>query len=230
MTLEFPFKLIDLTHPLSEKTPSWDMSCGFSLTNSLDYGECDTEIKFRAQHINSRLGIGTHIDAPAHCDPIGKTIEKIDLQECITHCVVIDISHKVHKNYQCSMQDILDFEKKYRKIKSHDFVIIQTGWSKHWDFPEQYRNNLIFPTVSKEAAELLINREIRGLGIDTLSPDTPESGYPVHQIMLGNGKYLIENIANAYKLPPVDSYLLFAPLLIVGGTEAPLRLIGLVKR
>jgi len=48
--------------------------------------------------------------------------------------------------------------------------------------------------------------------------------------MLGNGKYLIENIANAHMLPLVGSYLLFAPLLIVGGTEAPVRLIGLIKK
>lgn len=228
--MEFPYKLIDLTHPLQEKVPSWDMSCGFSHINSLDYGDCDTEAKFRVQHINTPLGIGTHMDAPAHCDPLGKTIEKIALQECIAQCVVIDISHKIHENYRCSVQDILNFEKKYRQIKSNDFVIFLTGWSKHWEFPEQYRNNLVFPTVSKEAAELLIHREVKGVGIDTLSPDIPESGYPVHQIMLGNGKYLIENIANAYMLPPVGSYLLFAPLLIVGGTEAPVRLIGLIKK
>lgn len=86
-----------------------------------------------------------------------------------------------------------------------------------------------FPSVSKEAAQLLVERNIKGLGIDTLGPDTAESGYPVHQVILGQGKYLVENVANADLLPPVGSTILVAPLYILGGTEAPIRLIGFVE-
>lgn len=68
-----------------------------------------------------------------------------------------------------------------------------------------------------------------GLGIDTLSPDTEASGYPVHQAILGAGKYLVENVANADKLPPVGGFSLVMPIPTEGGTEAPIRLIGLVK-
>ena len=42
-------------------------------------------------------------------------------------------------------------------------------------------------------------------------------------------KYLVENVANADKLPPVGSFSLVMPILTEGGTEAPIRLIGLVK-
>lgn len=223
----FPFKLIDLTQPLKENIPYWDVSCGFEHKNVLDYHECTTDVKFRVQDINIPAGIGTHMDSPAHCDPSGKTIDKINLQDCLVHCVVIDISEKINETYQCTSDDILSFEKRHQPIKPNDFVIIWTGWSKYWNFPEQYRNNLIFPSVSKEAAQLLLIRNIKGLGIDTLGPDTADSGYPVHQMLLSNGKYLIENIANADLLPPNGSFILIAPLLIVGGTEAPVRLIGL---
>ena len=54
------------------------------------------------------------------------------------------------------------------------------------------------------------------------------SDYPVHQTLLGAGKYLVENVANADKLPAVGSYSLALPILTVGGTEAPIRLIGLL--
>ena len=225
----FPFKLIDLTHPLKENIPYWDAHCSFHHNNTLDYSDCTTEVKFRVQNITTPAGIGTHIDAPAHCDPIGKTIDKINLDECVAHCVVIDISHKIHETYQCSPEDIINFENQHQLIKPKDFVIIWTGWSKFWGEPEKYRNNLVFPSISKEAAQLLLTRNIAGLGIDTLGPDTPESGYPVHQLMLGNGKYLLENIANANLLPPAGSFILFAPLLIAGGTEAPLRLMGFIR-
>jgi len=228
--MTFPYKLVDLTHPLTANMPSWDNSCGFKHTTSLDYADCTSEVKFRVQDINMPAGIGTHMDAPAHCDSQGKTIDAISLQDCLAPCVVIDISEKAHETYLCSMQDILDFEKQYRPIHSGDFVIIHTGWSRHWLTPAQYRNNLQFPSVSKEAAQLLVERDIAGLGIDTLGPDTAESGYPVHQIILGQGKYLVENVANADLLPPVGSTILVAPLYIFGGTEAPVRLIGFIER
>jgi kynurenine formamidase len=206
--MTFPYKLVDLTHPLTANMPSWDNSCGFKHTASLDYADCTSEVKFRVQDINMPAGIGTHMDAPAHCDSQGKTIDAISLQDCLAPCVVIDISEKAHETYLCSMQDILNFEKQYRPIHSGDFVIIHTGWSRYWLTPAQYRNNLQFPSVSKEAAQLLVERDIAGLGIDTLGPDTAESGYPVHQIILGQGKYLVENVANADLLPPVGSRVL----------------------
>lgn len=227
--MNFPYQCIDLTHPLTSSTPSWDSSCGFNHSTSLDYTDCATEVKFRVQNINMPAGIGTHMDAPAHCDPQGKTIDAIPLKDCITPCVVIDISAKAHEAYLCSTQDILDFERQYRPIQSDDFVIIRTGWSRHWLTSSQYRNNLQFPSVSKEVAQLLIERDISGLGIDTLGPDTAESGYPVHQIILGRGKYLVENVANADLLPPIGSYILAAPIPIWGGTEAPIRLIGFIE-
>jgi kynurenine formamidase len=226
--MNFPYNCVDLTHPLTSSTPSWDSSCGYSHSTSLDYIDCTTEVKFRVQNITMPAGIGTHMDAPAHCNPQGKTIDAIPLQDCIAPCVVIDISAKAHEGYQCSMQDIVDFEKQYRLIQRGDFVIIRTGWSRYWSNPLQYRNNLQFPSVSKEAAQLLIKRDIVGLGIDTLGPDTAESGYPVHQIMLSHGKYLVENVANADLLPSLGSTILVAPLYIVGGTEAPIRLIGFI--
>lgn len=226
--MSFPYQCVDLTHPLTSSTPSWDNSCGFNHSISLDYTDCITEVKFRVQNINMPAGIGTHMDAPAHCDPQGKTIDATPLKDCIAPCVVIDISAKAHEAYLCSTQDILDFERQYRPIQPGDFVIIRTGWSRHWLTPAQYRNNLQFPSVSKEAAQLLVKRNITGLGIDTLGPDTAESGYPVHQVILGQGKYLVENVANADLLPPVGSTILVAPLYIFGGTEAPIRLIGFI--
>lgn len=40
----------------------------------------------------------------------------------------------------------------------------------------------------------------------------------------------MENIANTNLLPPTGSFILIAPLCITGETEAPVRLIGLIKR
>ena len=222
-----PFRLIDLTHALSQAVPSWDGSCGFTTELLWDYETCTTDTKFRVQKINMLAGLGTHMDAPAHCIPKGLSIADIPLKQLVTTCVVIDVSYKMHETYQVTPEDIEKFEQQHGMVEEGMFVIIHTGWEQFWHRPEKYRNNLVFPTISKEAAALLLTRNINGLGIDTLSPDRPANEYPVHQLVLGAGKYIIENVANALLMPPRGAYVLALPIKIAGGTEAPVRLVGL---
>lgn len=219
---------IDLTHTLEPSIPCWDKRCGFENTVQLDYRDCTDAFKFRVQHIAMDAGIGTHIDAPAHCTPGGLTIDQLSLIDLQANCVVIDVSVKAHERYSLSVLDIEQFEQQHGKIPPSSFVLIRTGWDKFWLHPEKYHNNHIFPSVSLAAAQLLLEREIAGLGIDTLSPDRPEDGYPVHSLLLGAGKYIIENVANSALLAPCNNRVLIFPLKIKGGTESPVRLVAIV--
>lgn len=227
--MTFPFKIIDLTHTLSTKSPSWDIGCGFNHKTILDYDECSTAVPFKVQEMSMPAGIGTHIDAPSHCIRNGLYVAELDLlnHHLITHCVVIDVSYHSHERYTVTGKDILNFEKVHGKIIEHTFVIFYTGWEKYWHDAKQYRNNLIFPCVSEEAAQLILERNGAGIGIDTLSPDRPENDYIVHQLMLENNKYIVENIFNATKLPASGAYSMVLPMKIADLTEAPVRLIGL---
>ena len=228
--MKLPFHVIDLTHPITSTSPTWEGVCGFQHDIGLDYGACTTPVKFRVQNITMHAGVGTHIDAPAHCISGAKTVDELRLDDLIAPCVVIDISKQAHAKYQCLSSDIHSFEKKYGKIPKGTLVIIRTGWAQFWNQPEQYRNELQFPSISLAAANLLLERHIVGLGIDTLSPDTENSGFPVHQAILGAGKYIIENVANADKLPPIGSFTLALPILTTDGTEAPIRFIALLNK
>ncbi len=225
---KFPFKIVDLTHNLSKDVPTWDGSCGFEHHLHHDYDQ-NNIYKFRTNKIKMNEGIGTHIDAPAHCIPGSITIDQLSLQNLIAPCIVIDVSNRVHERYNVSVLDIQEFEKTHGTIQPGSFIIVRTGWEKFWHTPDQYRNNLIYPSIAGEAANFLLERQIVGLGIDTLSPDRPEDGYPVHAAILGVGKYIIENIANSETLPPVGSYTLALPIKIKGGTESPIRLIALIN-
>jgi len=224
--LSFPYKIIDLTHTLDENIPHWDEGCGFKQDNIIDYADCNTEIQFRVQQIKMQAGIGTHIDAPAHCSPHGIYINEIPLQDLIAPCVVIDVSMFAHSKYTVSLNDVKSFEQINTPINSNSLVFFRTGWEKYWDTPEQYRNHYLFPSISKDVAEYLLERGIKGIGIDTLSPDRPEDGFPVHKILLGNGKYIIENVANLKNMPIIGGFICALPLKTKGGTEAPVRLVG----
>ncbi|MBP6866536.1 MAG: cyclase family protein [Candidatus Pacebacteria bacterium] len=222
------FKIIDLTHTLSPEIPTWDGGCGFEMELTLDYKDCTPPDLFRKHSLKMESGIGTHMDAPAHVIPNGRTIDKIALEELVTNCVMIDVSAESDENYIIMPEAVEKFEKEHREIKGGSFVIFYTGWDKYWNDPEKYINNHKFPSVDVSTAELLLKRNIAGLGIDTLSADTGADGFPVHRAILGSDKYLVENIANAKELPPTGAKILVLPMKIIDGTEAPVRLVALV--
>lgn len=226
----FHYKLIDLTHVLHNAIPTWDGECGFYHDLHIDYKDCNGQDKFRVMKMRMHAGIGTHMDAPSHCILNGKCIHDFDVNELCMPCVVIDVSNKSHERYSVSVEDIIVFESRYGLIVKNSCVMIKTGWDKFWNNPEKYRNNHLFPSVSIEAANLLLERGVMALGIDTLSPDRPEDGFNVHRIFLGAGKLLLENVANLDNMPAVGSYVMALPLNVQDGTEAPIRLVGLIDK
>lgn len=223
-------EILDLTHTLTSKIPQWDEGCGFRSTIKVDYSDCNSTVKFQAQTLQMAAGIGTHIDAPSHCIAGAKTIADIPLHQLIAPCFCIDVSNKVHERYSLSPFDIEEFESRHGNIQKNSIVICYTGWSQYWHEPVRYRNNLIFPSISEEAAGLLLKREISAVGIDTLSPDRAEDHFPVHHMFLSADKFIIENACNADRLPPAGSYILALPIKIQNGSEAPARLIALIPK
>lgn len=221
-------KLIDLTHTLKADVPTWEGGCGFSHHIESDYAPSTEEVSFRVHKLAMAAGIGTHLDAPAHGSPQGKDLSQLALQDLYAPCVVIDVSPKATVDYLLTVADIQEHEKTYGVIEKGAFVIVYTGWDRFWSNAKSYRNNHLFPSVSEQAAQALLDRDISGIGIDTLSPDRGDSLFPVHRLVLGQGKYIVENVAYAQTLPATGAYTLALPLKIEGGTESPIRLIAIV--
>ena len=156
------------------------------------------------------------------------TVDQIPASQLLAPCIVIDISGSDGENRRVSVEDIKNFEQQFFPIPPGVFVMIKTGWEQFWNNPEKYRNDYRFPSVSKEAALMLLERAICGIGIDTLSPDRPESGYPVHQLFLQSGRWIVENAANLNHLPQVGSFIMPIPIKVKAATEAPIRLLVLI--
>lgn len=225
--MPFPYELIDLTHVLESTIPTWNGACGFNQDVRVDYDDCEGDTKFRVMTLRSNAGIGTHMDAPSHCFKGGLFVHDFELKDLCMPCVVIDVSAKADARYSLTIEDVMAFESAHDIIARGSCVMVRTGWEKWWCEPEKYRNDLVFPSVSVEAARFLAERGVTALGIDTLSSDRPEDGFKVHQIFLGSGKILIENVTNLQKMPSMGSFVMCLPLNIKGGTEAPVRLVGL---
>ncbi len=222
------FRVIDLTHPLDENVPTWNGSCGFKLEVKLDY-------PVRVQSLKSHAGVGTHIDAPTHFIKDSWSIADIPLENLIVPVCVLNLTHKMDADYFVSPQDILDFEKVHGRIADGKLVLAHTGWDQFWDSSLRYRNpdrdgKMHFPGFSAETAAFLLKRNIVGLGIDTLSPDgSHNEKFPVHELILGAKKYILENVANLKLMPPIGAYVVALPPRACNATESAARVIGLVS-
>lgn len=226
--------LVDLSYPYNKHTIYWPTEKGFDL-KKVFYGMTAGGYFYSAFKFCTPEHGGTHLDAPRHFAEHGLTVDEIPLQKLFGNAVVIDVTNKVKNNvdYAISVPDIRAFEDKYRPLSKEDIVLFKTGWGKYWHNKKHYLGsdkegdvkNLHFPGLSPEAARYLVNRKIKGLGIDTASMDPGNSSeFLAHRIILAANLYGIENVANVELLPVLGAQLIVAPLKIEGGSGAPARI------
>jgi kynurenine formamidase len=182
---------------------------------------------------------GTHLDAPNHFVAGQVSVDKIPLKQLFGPAVVLDVRQKAASNadYQLSPSDIADFERAHGRIPDHAIVFMYSGWDERWNDYEKYKNAdakkvMHFPGFSGEAVKLLVEeRNISGIGIDTLSVDYGMStDFMVHHIAHGKGKFHLENVANLGSIPAVGAFVIVAPIKVEHGTGGPARIFALVKK
>ena len=72
---------------------------------------------------------------------------------------------------------------------------------------------------------MLEEREVRGLGIDTLSVDFGRStDFSVHHTVHGAGDYHLENVANLQRIPQSGAWTIVAPIKIENGSGGSARI------
>jgi kynurenine formamidase len=211
-------RAVDLTHELSPEIPLFPGAEPMRIT---------TLVTVRQNgYYGNRLDLwehsGTHMDAPAHFVEGAPTAEKLPLSALIAPLAVIHIHEKAAKDpdAQVTVDDILAYERQYGRLPKGAFVAMHSGWESRWRDPKAFLNQdasgtLHFPGFSPEAAAFLVQeREIVGIGVDTLSLDFgPSKDFKTHVTVLGAGKYGLENLANLAQVPPSGA------LLFVGGPK-----------
>lgn len=224
-------RVIDLTHTMHENMPVWPGGVPFKKTRLLDYDQGYQLHKFEMGE-----NAGTHVDAPSHFIKGNRPIDKIPLAELIVPAVVIDVQDRaaVDPDYQLTADDVRAWESRYGAIPAGSLVILNTGWHKRFGDPKRYLNMdankvMRFPGYGKDSAELLVQRNVASIGIDTLSLDHGASkDFSTHVIMLRANKYMIENLANLDALPPTGATVIIGVLPVQDGSQAPARIFALL--
>lgn len=211
--------MIDLTYSLSESTVVHAVKTPFTRKVCACY-----EKGAKYEDMTLSTGVGTHMDAPHHFFPEGKTIDQIPLEQCFGPACVL---HLDVVDYAISADDIERWEEANGQIEAGSIVFAHTGWDRLWGREEFV---CTFPGFSEEAAKLLVKRKVKGVGIDTtgIDPWNVERGL-AHIVFLKEGIWLVENLANLGKLPPKGSYVYVLPMKIEGAPEAPVRAFAQIK-
>lgn len=232
---------VDLSYEFSEQTLYWPNNpTGFRL-DTLAEGTTPGGYYYSSFSFTAPEHGGTHLDAPVHFSANGLTADKIGLDQLTGETVVVDVSEKALKtrDYLITTDDITDWEKKNDTIKKGAIVIFKTGYGQFYPDAEKYFGtvkkgaegiaDLHFPGIDPEAANWLVARKIKAVGIDTPSIDYGQSkDFRTHQILMAADIPAFENVANADQLPETGAYTVALPMKIKNGSGGPLRIIAWV--
>jgi kynurenine formamidase len=230
-------KAMDLSYALDEHSPFWpegsNPTSPFRATTAATY-EKDG---YFARSLQFPEHFGTHMDAPIHFDPKGKSLDQIPVTSLLLGAVVVDVRAAVKANpdYRLTAQDLQNWEKIHGPIPQASAVLLLTGWGARWPSQTRYMNQdakgvMHFPGFSLEAAHYLFDHaHPKAIGIDTGSIDYgPSERYEVHQFTMHAGLYHLENLANLEQVPATGAVLIALPLKLRGGSGGPANVVALI--
>lgn len=201
-------RIIDISVPLDQTTPSWPGDPPFerTLVAALQAGQ-----PLNLSHISLSAHAGTHVDAPLHFVEDGAGVDSIPPSLLCGACRVVD----------CGNAERIDEELVARFApQPGERLLFRTTNSSLWA-ERAFRRDSVGLTVP--AAKALRACSVALIGIDYLSVCAFRGpGIRVHHILLRAGIVILEGL-NLSSAPAGHYKLICAPLLIAGADGAPAR-------
>lgn len=239
-------RIVDLTHTLDPDfpviilPPEFGQCARFRMEEVSAYDHRGPAWKWHKLTLNEHTG--THFDAPSHWvsgkDVPNGDVDEIDPSVFVGPVVVIDCSAGAAEDddFELTPDVILAWEAEHGKIPADAWVLMRTDWSKRSG--AQYLNMAEdgphSPGPTPDAIRLLLERDIRGFGTETVGTDAGQGShyvppYPAHYLLHGAGRFGLQCLCNLDQLPATGALLIAPPLKIKGGTGSPTRVLAMVN-
>lgn len=203
-------KIYDISRSVSKEEPIYPGNLGVKLISLKKYKKDGSTLS----GIEFGLHAGSHLDAPPHYTKSSQTVDRIDLQQTLGWCRVVDFSKL--KAGQITAKEINRVQAKVGEI-----ILLKTKNSE----TKLRKFNKKFVHIEETAAKAIVKSGIKAIGIDGpsirkfgLRPDT------VHPLLLKN-KILIYEGLYLKDIPPGRYYFFGLPIKIVGAEASPVRAI-----
>lgn len=138
---------------------------------------------------------GTHMDAPYHFYESGKSVDQINLDQCVGSCIVIGSSSNEYK----AIQEKLEL--------GYTRILLKGEWN-----------------ITTEIGKLLNCYHVKLVGVESQSVGPMDTPMEVHLELLGQGVVLLEGLVLS-EVEPGEYYLVAPPLKLGGSDGAPCRAI-----
>lgn len=204
-------KMIDISVMVGSETPVWEGDEHPILT------EEKTEYPrgvIQTTTVSMNVHTGTHIDAPRHFYPTGKTVPEIPLQKMNGRCQVLEFPENLQ---EITRADLIaaGIDPEVR------LILLKTANSQLW----KREGNKFFQkyvSLAPSSAIFLVEQGITLVGIDYLSIAPLENVWDVHQTLLSNQIVILEGV----DLSEVDAgeyELICLPLKLASLDGVPVR-------
>jgi len=206
-------KILDISVSLGSELPVWPGDPKIVLERARNIAKGDTSNDSR---IACSVHAGTHVDAPAHFIENGATVDQLPLDILIGSAMVVELLNVDIITPEILESVILPVEMKR--------LLFKTKNSALWADPT-HQFNPDYVALSADAAEWLVQKGIRLVGVDYLSVQMYKDTEPLtHQILLEAGVVIVEGL-NLHKARQASYQLVCLPLKLAGSEGAPARAI-----
>jgi kynurenine formamidase len=174
--------------------------------------------EFQIGKIEMVANTGTYLDSPFHRYADGKDLSELELRRLANlPAIKVSVQNKQAIDVSC-LPLAADLAGKA--------VLVETGWSRHWNTPEYYEGH---PFLTEDAARLLADSGATLVGIDAHNIDNVlDLRRPVHSVLLKNEIPIVEHMTNLSALPLVDFRFFAVPVKVKGLGTFPVRAFAIV--
>ena len=203
-------KIYDITATVSSDLPFYSENDPFDFRQVLQINEgalCNVS------RVKMSVHTGTHADMPLHFVKDGKSCEDMPLD----HFYGKSKLFRLPINRDVTKEDLEPLD-----ISEGDIILLDTGQSSYMHKSELKKGYTVLTT---EAAEFLVSKKIKTIGIDYISIDEHNSPtFPVHKILLGAGVTILEGLV-LDNVPEGEYTISALPLKFKNGDGSPIRAI-----
>lgn len=205
-------RIYDITLTLSDEIPSWPGDPKFFMErfDKIEAGDNTNTTRFEMS-----AHTGTHVDAPYHFINHGKGVDQLSLKILTGRVYVLHLP-------EVNVVTAADLEKADIPPRTRR-LLIRTRNSEYWaKGVKEFQTD--FVGLTADAAEYLVKRGVKLVGVDYLSVAPYKQSRPTHEILLRANVIIVEglNLAEVAQ----GRYMLYClPLKLKGADGAPARVI-----
>jgi kynurenine formamidase len=210
-------RIIDLSQPIFDDCPN----CPEHPAVRSEIIATHEEVGWRVEKLTLSNHTASHVDAPLHKIAGGASLDDIPLEKWVGAAVIADL-RPCAMDYRFGPGDLAP---KLPGDLRDKIVLLCTGWGDKRAKSDEWLNHA--PMLGHDGASWLVERGIRGVGIDYYSIGDATT----HEILLSKGVWIVEELKfsdEVLKLPqPVEFWSL--PVNFKGHTGAFCRPVVVVR-